>query len=337
MENSTNDYTHLSTEAIDDIMRNMGIQLQNLNPGNTIVVDTAAAGDYSTYTATSSASVETPPSWQQEDFGLSELDEDDDEEPQNPAQNNVRDGSLSLVRTRTFYDNEQHSSFYGADWFQNAIKQDVFVAGAGGISSWTAMLIARLGVEKLTIIDDDNIEARNLSGQLFKLNQVSMRKVFAVANNIAEFTHNVGVHSIVGRIDASFNFTTLPKIVISGFDNMTARKTLYKKWKEALERIPAEQRQEYLFIDGRLAFDFLQVYSFTGDQEYFQTRYEKEFLFDDSEAEETVCSVKQTSYMANLIAGFISSIVIAFCAKNYFVIPFVLEFDSRLFNFRIER
>jgi hypothetical protein len=62
-------------------------------------------------------------------------------------------------------------------------------------------------------------------------------------------------------------------------------------------------------------------------------RYEEKFLFNDSEADETICSFKQTSFMANMIASYMVNLFVNFISNlsNPDIeksIPFFTEFDS---------
>ena len=83
-----------------------------------------------------------------------------------------------------------------------------------------------------------------------------------------------------------------------------------------------EGKKHCLFIDGRLAAEELQVYCVTGDSKWKIEEYKKS-LFSDDEAEETVCSYKQTSYMANMIGSIITNALVNFVANE------MLEFEGR--------
>ena len=82
------------------------------------------------------------------------------------------------------------------------------------------------------------------------------------------------------------------------------------------------------------SFDTLQILTIVGTDTYNQDRYEKEFLFSDEEADETVCSLKQTTFMACMIASFIVNNVVNFCANEITPmikqLPFFIEYDSNL-------
>lgn len=58
------------------------------------------------------------------------------------------------------------------------------IAGAGGIGSNVAMLLARAGIGRLVVVDHDVVTLRNLNRQAYYADQVGMPKVEALAANI---------------------------------------------------------------------------------------------------------------------------------------------------------
>jgi rhodanese-related sulfurtransferase len=89
---------------------------------------------------------------------------------------------------------------------------------------------------------------------------------------------------------------------------MRARLDCFRLWKSRFGNSP-----DALFIDGRLAMEEYQILCIPGGDTGRQDTYEKEWLFSGEEAEETVCSLKQTSFMAGAIAAMMVNI-----AVNYF-------------------
>ena len=71
-------------------------------------------------------------------------------------------------------------------------------------------------------------------------------------------------------------------------------------------------------------------------------RYEREFLFNDEEVEEAPCSMKQTTYMASMIASFMTNLFVNFVANLSeptlpYDLPFFTQYDSVNMLFRVER
>lgn len=127
-----------------------------------------------------------------------------------------------------------------------------------------------------------------------------------------------------------------------GFDNMEARKTYFRAWYDRVLNRDQEYRKNCLFLDGRLSVDTLQVYCLTGDDAANIKRYMDECLFSDSEADATVCSMKQTTYLACMIGSIMTNLFTNFCANLLqpiipYDLPFFTEYDAQNMIFRTEK
>lgn len=226
-------------------------------------------------------------------------------EPETPAE--IPANSTSILV------DEQTSRFSSAVWFDNVRSKDVTLAGLGGIGSYVAFLLSRIHVHRVCLYDDDVVEAGNMSGQLYQGNQVGRSKVRATCDSMANFS---GYYDTVA-FEERFSPTSTPTdIMICGFDNMEARRIYYERWKQWVNAKSDDDKKKCLFIDGRLAAESFQIFCIKGDDAYSMKRYETEWLFDDSEAEETICSYKQTSFIANMIGSFMVNLFVNFCANE---------------------
>lgn len=221
------------------------------------------------------------------------------------------------------------SRFSGAAWAEFVQSQQVLIAGVGGIGSWLALMIARLNPSSMVLADDDRVERANMAGQLYTTNDVGRGKVEAVQSMLEKFANYRNVGTFNQRITS--DVTRVPRIVMCGFDNMEARRTTYNVW--ASYNSVASPADKCLFIDGRLAAETLQVFCFTLADEAYRREYEQTWLFNDSEAESTVCSYKQTSYCANLIASIMTNLFVNWCANqcNPIIdrsVPFMTEYSG---------
>ena len=165
----------------------------------------------------------------------------------------------------------------------------------------------------LFIYDPDIVETANMSGQLYSMNDVGSPKVSALSEMISRYCDYGSTFAVPERFDESSEATD---IMICGFDNMTARKLFFKKWINHVQNKPASERANCLYIDGRLAAEEFQVLCIKGDDEFNINRYGREFLFSDIEADATVCSYKQTTFMANMIASVMVNLFVNFVANQ---------------------
>ena len=225
---------------------------------------------------------------------------------------------------------ETTSRFSGAIWYEQIKKQTITLAGVGGIGSYCNFLLARMKPERIIIYDPDKVEAVNMSGQLYGKNDLGSYKGVAIANMVKNYAdyYNMVIHTE--------RFTTESEatdIMICGFDNMEARKVYYNKWKSHISGKTEEEKAKCLFIDGRLAAEEFQVLSIQGNDNRAMAEYEDKWLFNDAEAEQTICSYKQTTFMANMIASVMVNVFVNFIANQCGPIidrdvPFFISYDA---------
>ena len=213
--------------------------------------------------------------------------------------------------------------FKDALWFDK--PNPIILGGAGGISSWAALLLCRSNRHNIYMYDFDLIEDHNLAGQFFKEKQIGETKTLATANNVREFCPDSSI-SLEGIYDKD---SMACPIMIAGFDNMLARRLMYDNWKK--------QEDRELFIDPRLAAENYQVYYVQKGQE---ERYEKT-LFTDDEVEADTCTLKATSHFAVMVAGKIVQGLNAYLAnkeakEEVYVLPFFVHEVGQVFNLEVE-
>lgn len=221
--------------------------------------------------------------------------------------------------------NPQFGRVKGASWFPFLRNREILVLGAGGIGSWVAMMLARIGC-RITVMDPDNYEEHNMSGQFVRESGIGVNKAKALQDTIREFSSEDLVTSIPEGYTAS-TFTN--HIVICGFDNMEARKTAFLNWKDLVKYLV--DKSDCFFQDGRLEAEHLQIYSIPGDRDDLIEKYEKEALFSDSEAAETSCTFKQTTHAAAMIASHMTGFLTNWADKEGLQkIPYYFEYSIPL-------
>lgn len=217
------------------------------------------------------------------------------------------------TNSATLLVDEATSRFSSAIWYENIQKKTIILAGVGGIGSYVGFLLARMKPASMFIYDNDIVEAVNMSGQLYGQSDLGRLKVSALAEMIRNYA---GYSSIFAISERFTDESEASDIMICGFDNMAARKLFFNKWLSHVQSKPEEERKNCLFIDGRLAAEEFQILCIKGDDEYNINRYNNEFLFSDAEADETICSYKQTTFCANMIASYMVNLFVNFCANQ---------------------
>lgn len=215
------------------------------------------------------------------------------------------------------------SRFRDASWFENAetLTTPIVVGGAGGIGSWLTLFLARMLTDTyLFLYDFDNVEEVNMAGQLFSKLHIGMPKVQAVqavVNDFSEFTK-------LSCQNEKYTVDSLKSpIMFSCFDNMEARKVMFNNWSTE-----APKHENAVFIDGRLLAEQLQVFIITPEH---AMRYQRDFLFDDSEVADANCSYKQTSHFAAAIAAKMVQGFTNWLIKDQAEVPFYYEEIGSLF------
>ena len=248
------------------------------------------------------------------------------------------DSAKIPLNSPTLLVDESTSRFSGAEWFNAIRNTKVIIAGLGGIGSNVAFQIARMIPLNLTLYDADEVELANMAGQLYSLADVGKNKVDAIADMIRLYTSI----NTVNAIPRNFTARTEPgDIMICGFDNMRARYVFFTSWKNHIENKSMKERAKCLYLDGRLSMDCLQVLCIKGDDEYNIDRYSREFLFSDIEADATVCSMKQTTYLACMIGSIMTNLFTNFVAGTLnpvipYDLPFFTEYEAQSMIFKTE-
>ena len=212
--------------------------------------------------------------------------------------------------SRTILLDEYTSRFNSAIWYDKIRTMRVILAGVGGIGSYIGFLLSRLQINRLVLYDPDVVESVNISGQMYPLSSIGEFKTEALAKILRDFSNFYGYSFMSNRFTSE---SGAGPIMICGFDNMEARKMFFLKWKSYV--MACRKPQECLFIDGRLAAEEFQVLTIQGDDDRAIQEYETKWLFSDEEAEATVCSYKQTTFMANMIASVMVNAFVNFAAN----------------------
>lgn len=239
------------------------------------------------------------------------------------------------TNSATLLADETTSRFSSAIWYKNIQSKTIVLAGCGGIGSWTALLLARMKPASMFIFDNDIVELANMSGQLYGQDDLGLPKVSALSMGIRNYA---GYNSVFAVQERFTDESEASDIMICGFDNMAARKSFFNKWLNHVQSKP-EGGKECLFIDGRLAAEEFQVLCIKGDDKYNIQRYSDEFLFSDTEADETICSYKQTTFCANMIASYMVNLFVNFCANEvgaYRDLPFLTTYNAGTMYLKIE-
>ena len=166
-------------------------------------------------------------------------------------------------------------------------KIPITVIGAGAIGSCTVLALAKSGAERITVYDDDSIEAHNLPNQWYRLADLGRPKVEALKELVRDMT---GVEIDVRN--TRFEGQGATEVTICAVDSMDIRIAL---WRQLHPR-------PQLYIDARMGAEVGKVHC-VGQ---FGSWYD-ETLYPSSEALHAPCTARATMYCASGLAAFIAS------------------------------
>lgn len=82
-------------------------------------------------------------------------------------------------------------------------RSHVAVVGLGGVGSWCAEALARSGVGKLTLVDEDCVSLSNINRQLCALGStVGLPKARALAQRLRDIAPQAEINPVVGRYES---------------------------------------------------------------------------------------------------------------------------------------
>jgi len=185
----------------------------------------------------------------------------------------------------------QNAHIRQADLFV-PIDDPILIIGAGGIGSTTAMVLAKMGCNNMTVIDYDKVEEHNINSQLYGPDDRGFFKVNALKKNVELLSGvdiNVSTDKITDSIPKGF------RIVILAVDSVDSRKDIVRAVGKDFE----------LLIDGRMGGEVVDLYTFTP---YTIDDFEKT-LPTEEEITYEICTGKAIAYNTFTIGSWIGNIV----------------------------
>jgi sulfur carrier protein ThiS adenylyltransferase len=174
-----------------------------------------------------------------------------------------------------------------------ALEIPIHLVGCGGIGSFAALALGKLGCSNVHLYDDDRVEEHNVPNQMFRTTDVGRTKVEALAEILEVFT-GIRARMHLRRVDGE----RLQGIVVGGVDSMAARKTLWVKSVRHRAGIP-------LYLDGRMGAEVCRLYAIRPADPDDVRCYERS-LYEDSQAVPLSCTAGGIIYtgfaMASLMA-----------------------------------
>lgn len=201
---------------------------------------------------------------------------------------------------------ERDTRIKGYSWFEAVKNQSVIVGGAGGIGSYLSFFLSRTSVKTIVLYDFDTIEEHNLAGQLFPNKAIGGYKV----DYVRMFCDEYSLGQIMMKKEAFKEDSMAGPYMFSAFDNMAARATMFKRWKNYMK-----DKERGLFVDGRMLTEGYHLFAVTPEGIDY---YEKNELSSDEEVAELPCTRRGTSHVAASLATAMTQVFLNYIDANSF-------------------
>jgi hypothetical protein len=185
------------------------------------------------------------------------------------------------------------------------LNREITIIGAGAIGSFTALSLAKIGFENITVIDFDEIDDANMNCQFYRIKDIGKPKVQALQEIIKDFT---GVE-ITAR-NEKYESGIFNGILITAVDSMAVRKLIWDNHKEI-------SLGTNLFIDPRMSIESALCYAMKPFSQDDIDSYEKT-LYTDENAEAERCTNKSVMYTVLGISAHVAKIVKDFLTTGFY-------------------
>lgn len=115
----------------------------------------------------------------------------------------------------------------------------VGIAGAGGLGSNVAMHLVRSGMKRFVIADFDQVEASNLNRQFYFPDQIGMKKVEALSENLMRLTPDLDLCLHPTRLTAETIRSVFSgcDVVVEALDDPAAKKMLVEAFWQSEKQV----------------------------------------------------------------------------------------------------
>lgn len=124
-------------------------------------------------------------------------------------------------------------SLIGIDNYNKIKNSNILVLGAGGVGGYAIEALIRSGIEKITIVDFDNIDVSNVNRQLIATcDSIGIKKVNAWKDRILSINNSVIVKEIPEKIsldNINILFYENYDFIIDACDTVLVKKILIKE------------------------------------------------------------------------------------------------------------
>lgn len=183
----------------------------------------------------------------------------------------------------------------------------VDLIGLGGIGSFTGLALARLGVGRIGIYDDDTVDEHNIGCQAYDWSDLHKPKADVMRERIEIINPNIELSANQRTISNRSELDHGASVVVTAVDNMASRASIF-------DTCYLNMHTPF-YVDARLAGQLIHVHGFDPTNIAHADKY-KSSLHDDSEAEPASCTAQNIIDVGYQVASLIVRLVRAHLAPN---------------------
>jgi hypothetical protein len=175
-------------------------------------------------------------------------------------------------------DISRHKELFNPYYF----NAPVTVIGCGATGSWLALMLAKLGIQDITVYDFDVVEEHNVPNQAYRIKDIGVSKVDALNELIIR-----NVNQPIKVFNEKFTNQRLAGIVFLMVDSMSARKEI---WQASIKMKTSVK----LLVEPRMGIDGARLYNVNPMNLTHIREYEDTYSYGDEEAEVSACGASKS-------------------------------------------
>lgn len=121
------------------------------------------------------------------------------------------------------------SNYFKEEQLEKIERTNVFIIGCGGLGSNVSKCLVRCGFKNIVLMDYDFVEFKNLNRQDFYVNQVGMKKVEALKENLININSDINVKTLDLAIDdKNLSLLDSADVVVEAVDDAYIKTNIFE-------------------------------------------------------------------------------------------------------------
>jgi len=126
-------------------------------------------------------------------------------------------------------DKSRTALLIGEDGIEKLANKHITIVGCGGVGGYTAMMLARAGIENMTIVDFDTISSSNVNRQIIAFEDtIGLKKVDVLSKMMQKVNKNIKIEAIFHKLTPDNVSSIIKKtdLVVDAIDSVSDKLAL---------------------------------------------------------------------------------------------------------------